>query len=234
MATITLRSVKGSPLTNTEVDNNFTNLNDELVVKIDLTDLSGSGDITYNNTTGEISFNNSSGFITSYTETDPIVGAITGIVKADGAGNISAAIAGTDYLTSYTETSTLDDVVGRGATTTTDVSINAELTAQSYNETLGTITASDLDLETGNVFEETISANTTYTFSNPPASGTAYGFTLKVSVTGTRTITWPTSVEWAGGTAPDAPADGETDVYAFYTTDGGTTYYGFQAGDAMA
>ena len=33
------------------------------------------------------------------TETDPIVGAITGIVKADGAGNISAAVAGTDYLT---------------------------------------------------------------------------------------------------------------------------------------
>jgi hypothetical protein len=32
-------------------------------------------------------------------ETDPIVGAITGIVKADGAGNISAAVAGTDYST---------------------------------------------------------------------------------------------------------------------------------------
>ena len=33
------------------------------------------------------------------TETDPIVGAITGLVKADGAGNISAAVAGTDYST---------------------------------------------------------------------------------------------------------------------------------------
>ena len=32
-------------------------------------------------------------------ETDPIVGAITGIVLSDGAGNISAASAGTDYLT---------------------------------------------------------------------------------------------------------------------------------------
>jgi hypothetical protein len=31
-------------------------------------------------------------------ETDPIVGAITGIPKADGDGNISAAVAGTDYL----------------------------------------------------------------------------------------------------------------------------------------
>lgn len=31
-------------------------------------------------------------------ETDPIVGAITGIVKANGAGTISAAVAGTDYV----------------------------------------------------------------------------------------------------------------------------------------
>lgn len=30
-------------------------------------------------------------------ETDPVVGAVTGIVKSDGAGNISAAVAGTDY-----------------------------------------------------------------------------------------------------------------------------------------
>jgi len=37
--------------------------------------------------------------LASHTETDPVVGAINGIVKADGAGNISAAVAGTDYLT---------------------------------------------------------------------------------------------------------------------------------------
>lgn len=34
----------------------------------------------------------------SYTETDPVVGAINGIVKANGSGTISAATAGTDYL----------------------------------------------------------------------------------------------------------------------------------------
>ena len=33
------------------------------------------------------------------TETDPVTGAITGIVKANGSGTISAASAGTDYLT---------------------------------------------------------------------------------------------------------------------------------------
>jgi hypothetical protein len=42
------------------------------------------------------------GYLTSYTETDPVVGAVNGIIKADGAGNISAAVAGTDYLQSET------------------------------------------------------------------------------------------------------------------------------------
>lgn len=36
-----------------------------------------------------------SGVVT--TETDPVVGAVTGLVQADGGGNISAAAAGTDY-----------------------------------------------------------------------------------------------------------------------------------------
>jgi hypothetical protein len=101
-------------------------------------------------------------------------------------------------------------------------------------ERVGDISSSTLDLSTGTVFSDAPSANVTYVFSNPPASGTAYGFTLKVTPSATVTVTWPASVDWAGGTAPDAPASGETDVYAFYTQDGGTTYYGFQAGDAMA
>ena len=48
------------------------------------------------------------------------------------------------------------------------------------------------------------------------------------------TFTYPTAVDWPAGTAPAAPAAGETDVLAFYTDDGGTNWYGFQAGDAMA
>lgn len=48
------------------------------------------------------------------------------------------------------------------------------------------------------------------------------------------TITYPASVIWSGGTTPTVPANGETDVYTFYTDDGGTTYYGFQVGDAVA
>jgi len=75
---------------------------------IALTDISvtslaaaGNGTLTYDNANGVFTYTppDLTGYLTSYTETDPVVGAVTGIVKADGAGNISAAVAGTDYST---------------------------------------------------------------------------------------------------------------------------------------
>lgn len=101
-------------------------------------------------------------------------------------------------------------------------------------ERVGTISGATLDLSTGTVFSHAPASSPTYVFSNPPASGTAYGFTLKVTPSATVTLTWPASVDWPAGTAPDAPASGATSVFVFYTQDGGTTYYGFVAGEAMA
>lgn len=48
------------------------------------------------------------------------------------------------------------------------------------------------------------------------------------------TITWPSSVKWDKNTTPTTPANGEKDVFAFVTTDGGTRYLGKQVGDAVA
>ncbi len=62
--------------------------------------------------------------------------------------------------------------------------------------------------------------------------GRVYQFNTEASAPAT--ITYPSSVKWSGATTPDAPAGGEKDVYTFVTTDGGTTYYGKQAGDAVA
>ena len=91
-----------------------------------------------------------------------------------------------------------------------------------------------LDLSSGTYFNYAPSANTTFAFSNAPASGTAAGFALAVTPNATVALTYPSSVEWPSGTAPDAPASGETDVLVFLTDDGGTSYQGFQAGDAMS
>lgn len=106
--------------------------------------------------------------------------------------------------------------------------------ADFMEERVGSISGTTLDLTSGTVFSHAPASSPTYVFSNPPASGTAYGFTLKVTPSATVTITWPASVDWPQGTAPTAPASGATSVFVFYTQDGGTTYYGFVAGEAMA
>ena len=95
--------------------------------------------------------------------------------------------------------------------------------------------AATINLRDGNVFTHTLSENVTYTFSNPAASGRASAFILKVvQDSSARTITWPTSVDWAAATAPTITATSAVvDVFAFITVDGGTNYYGFTLGQAM-
>lgn len=116
-------------------------------------------------------------------------------------------------------------------------SVSGEFIATSYNEQAVTLTAGgtvDIDSETGNVFGLTTNQSTTFTFSNPPATGIAYGFMLHLTAGGTHTITYPASVEFSEGTAPDAPSTGNTNVLVFSTSDGGNTWYGFQAGLDMS
>ena len=95
--------------------------------------------------------------------------------------------------------------------------------------------AATINLRNGDNFTHTLSENVTYTFSNPAASGKVSAFTLKViQDSSARTITWPSSVDWAAATAPTITAtSGGVDVFVFTTYDGGTTYYGFTAGQAM-
>ena len=93
-----------------------------------------------------------------------------------------------------------------------------------------------LDLESGNVFDLTLTANCTITLSNPPASGTSGSFTLilRQDGTGSRTVTWPASVDWASATAPTLTTDASAvDVLTFMTVDGGTVWLGFVAGQAL-
>lgn len=112
--------------------------------------------------------------------------------------------------------------------------VTGSLIATSYNETYVAVVGHDVDCQAGNFFSSGVYGNTTFTFSNPPPSGTAFGFVLQLIASLPSTITWPASVKWAGGTAPDAPAQGETDILCFLTRDGGTTWYGFLGGDAVA
>jgi len=95
-------------------------------------------------------------------------------------------------------------------------------------------TTPSVDVGARDTYTLSTSGNTTFTFTGVPSSGQVGTFSLIITAGGTHTLTWPASVDWAGGTAPDAPASGEKDIYTFMTVDGGTTWYGFLAGDAMA
>jgi hypothetical protein len=96
----------------------------------------------------------------------------------------------------------------------------------------------NLDLDTGSVFEVLLTANvTSLTLANPPATGRAGSATLilKQDSTGGRTLTWPSSVRWAGGTAPViTPAANAVDVYAFVTRNAGVTWFGFPGGQGFS
>jgi hypothetical protein len=124
---------------------------------------------------------------------------------------------------------------------TGDIDVTGELIVDSYNETYGAVTSSSnattVDCEAGNAFSHTLTENTTFTFSNPPASGTAYSFSIEIiqdaSASG-YTVTWPSSVDWPAATAPTLTATASAkDVFVFYTRDGGTTWLAFAAGQAL-
>ena len=108
-------------------------------------------------------------------------------------------------------------------------------TIKDYAETKTALSAAatvDIDLEDGNVFTLTADQNTTFTFSNPSPTGKSCAFTLVwTQDSSDRTITWPATVDWAGGSAPDVTSgSGKIDIYTFFTMDAGTIWYGFQSG----
>jgi hypothetical protein len=86
-----------------------------------------------------------------------------------------------------------------------------------------------VDLVDGNFFSATVNQATTFTFSNPPTSGDFGTFVLELTNGGAHTVTWPTSVDWPGGTAPTLTTSGK-DQLVFTTRDAGTNWYGFVAG----
>jgi hypothetical protein len=147
-----------------------------------------------------------------------------------------------DYLLTATAGSTYLPLAGgtlSGAVNAGDQVISKAV-FKDVGETLvvnGTSGSTDtIDLEDGNFHKVTLTANCTFTFSNPPASGTAGSFTLFLiqDGTGSRTVTWPGTVDWSGATAPTLTTTAAAvDVLTFITLDGGTIWNGFVAGQAM-
>ncbi len=81
-----------------------------------------------------------------------------------------------------------------------------------------------LNMSLAACFTKTITANTTFSFSNVP-SGVLCSATVILTNGGAYSVAWPSSVKWPGGTAPTLTSSG-VDMLTFTTYDGGTTWFG--------
>ena len=167
---------------------------------------------------------------------------------ANGTSNVSISSSGGNVnITSGGTTSLVVTNTGANVTGTLNVTANATFgsnlimannsilspTFTCYKENISNVSINTstqtLDLSTTNIFNITLSNNTTLSFINPPAGGTAYSFMLycKQDATGGRTITWPAAVKWPNGSVPTLSTGGnKIDILNFFTLDGGTTYIG--------
>ena len=151
----------------------------------------------------------------------------------DGTTFIATIAAGTIYQVALTDNSTSNGVVFSYGIRDTGS------TLLGYHETLTTANsgaAYSVDLNGSNNFFITLTASCTFSFINASASS-AHGFTMgvKQDSTGGRVTTWPASVDWSQGIIPSSTTTANArDVFTFFTTDGGTTWNGFQAGVDMS
>lgn len=147
------------------------------------------------------------------------------ILSSSNAGAAVSWIAGT-------RTISLDLPAAYFLPTTLGVATAMRETVATPAVAAGTLT---LDLSTASVFNVSLSANvTTLTLTNPPSSGIAFSFTVRLSITGSYAITWPSAFKWPFGVAPILTSTpGKMDVIVFETVDGGTTYQAFIAGQGL-
>jgi hypothetical protein len=134
---------------------------------------------------------------------------ITGVLKGNGTA-LSAAVAGTDYVTPT------------GTETLTNKTVEAGTFTNGYTEevaTANTSTAYTIDLAGGSVQILTLTGNCTYTFPTPVA-GKSFILVQKQDATGGRTVTWPASVKWPAATAPTLTATAlRVDKFVFTAID---------------
>ena len=153
-------------------------------------------------------------------------------------------LAGAQVLTNKTITfadNTLTGVQAADADTTKNDVANTFTAVQTFGksvvETKVAIAAAEIDLALGNYFTKSSVGTLTLTLTNEAATGSVSAFVLELANGASPAVTFTfnagSTVTWAAATAPTLTASG-TDVLAFFTHDGGTTWRGFVLGLGMA
>jgi len=178
----------------------------------------GSGTVT---SASVVSANGFAGTVATATTTPAITltTSITGVLKGNATA-ISAAVAGTDYVTPT------------GTETLTNKTIQAGTFTNGYTEEVFTgnsSTAITLDLANGTVQIITLTGNCVYTFPTPVA-GKSFTLVHLQDATGSRTVTWPSTVDWPSATAPTLTATASRGDKFVFTAISGTSWLGSVAG----
>ena len=208
-----------------------------------------SSDPSSNLSTGDLYFNTSSNTLKVYNGSAWVAAAFDTSGALVAANNLSDVASAATALTNLGVTATAAEVNYNDITTLGLSQASKVVTADAngvitldngFSEEYAAVTSSSnaiaIDLRTANNFSHTLTENTTISFANPAASGKVSAFTLKViQDSSARSITWHSSIKWAGDTAPTlSTGNGEVDVFCGYTVDGGTNYYMFTAGQVMS
>jgi len=89
-----------------------------------------------------------------------------------------------------------------------------------------------IDLSVGNIIYFTQDTDTTVAFASTEAVQELIFIRTKDDTTDARTITWPASIIWNGGTAPtliDSSDANDVQIFNITTRDQGVTWYGYEA-----
>lgn len=143
-------------------------------------------------------------------------------------GNGSKALA---LNSGATDVEWVSVVTATGSATLTNKTIEAGTFTNGYTEevaTANTSTAYTIDLANGSVQILTLTGNCTFTFPTATA-GKSFILLLLQDGTGSRTVTWPSSVKWPSSTAPTITATASKGDKYVFTADG-TYWWGSNAG----
>lgn len=84
-----------------------------------------------------------------------------------------------------------------------------------------------INLANGNFVTATLTGNCTFVFTGASAGASSFTLFLTNDSVSNRSITWPASVRWPNSIIPiRTTTANRTDIYTFFTLDGGANWYG--------